>query len=125
MPKIYRAKALDTGEWVYGGHIFFAGGKPTIMIEDDDTQELIAIDIATSSHSVDAYDVDNIQLFTHDLVYVKHTSGTAFFAEVLEIAGKIYLRDTETGKRIIHSVEYSLKLQDSLYALDKKDPFPF
>lgn len=125
MPKIYRAKALDTGEWIYGENVFFAGSKPTILLDSGDLQELIAVDIATSSHSVEAYDIDNVQLFTHDIVYAKHSSGRAFFAEILEIAGKIYLLDTETRKKIIHSVEYSLKLQDSIYELDKKDPFPF
>lgn len=125
MPKIYRAKALDTGEWIYGENVFFAGSKPCILLDGGDLQELIAVDIATSSHSVEAYDVDNVQLFTHDIVYAKHTSGRAFFAEILEIAGKIYLQDTETREKIILSVEYSLKLQDSLYGLDKKDPFPF
>lgn len=125
MPKIYRAKALDTGEWVYGNNIFFAGGKPTLMIEDDDSQELIAIDIATSSHSVDLYDIDNIQLFTHDLVYVKHTSGIAFFAEILEVAGKVYLKIYGTAEKSIFTNEYTLKLVGDVFDLGQENPYPF
>lgn len=125
MPKIYRAKALDTGEWVYGENIFFAGSKPCILLDGGDLQELVAVDIATSSHSVEAYDIDNVQLFTHDIVYAKHTSGRAFFAEVLEIAGKIYLMDIYTKEKAELCIEYSIKLHNTVYGLGTKDPYPF
>ena len=95
------------------------------MIEDDDSQELIAIDMSTSSHSVDAYDIDNIQLFTRDIVYAKHTSGIAFIAEILEIGNRIYLREVETAEKSILEPEFSLKLLGDSIDLRQKNPYPF
>ena len=125
MPKIYRAKALDTGEWVYGEWVFLAGGVPCIEVDDGDMNEWVKVDIATSGHSIDLFDSDGIQLFTHDIVYVKHSSGISFLAEVLEIADQIYLREYETGEKSIYSPDYSLKLVCSSDDLESKSPYPF
>ena len=124
MPKTYRAKALDTSEWVYGSHIHFTNQGSFIICPDGEDTEYIHVDPSTICRSTNLRDIDNIPLFTHDFVCYRDTqSGIQLIGELVKTFD-IFVKELETSEQYPITGTTLLKLLE-FSDLDKENLYPF
>lgn len=83
---LFRAKRIDTGEWVYGLPSCDEDGEiEEIEVWSEDDINFYSVDPETICQCTGIKDKNGKLIWEHDIVRVKYTDGQEYYQEIIEV----------------------------------------